>query len=114
MIVVIFELEPMAGREQEYFDLAAELRPLLDEIDGFISIERFESLTTCGKFLSLSFWRDDDAVMRWRNLREHRAAQTRGRTQILNKYRLRVARVDRDYSLEDRSEVPADSFVFHS
>ena len=114
MIAVIFELEPVAGREQEYFDLAADLRPLLDDIDGFISIERFESLTTSGKYLSLSFWRDDDAVTQWRNLSEHRKAQAKGREHILSHYRLRVATVNRDYSLVERSNVPTDSLVFHS
>jgi len=114
MIAVIFELEPAIGREQEYFDLASDLRPLLDDIDGFISIERFESLTTSGKYLSLSFWRDDDAVLQWRNLSEHRAAQTKGRKHILSHYRLRVASVARDYSLADRSDVPTDSLAFHS
>ena len=75
MIAVIFEVWPVEGRAKEYFDLAAELRPLLEKIDGFISIERFESLATRGKYLSLSFWRDEEAIRAWRNLAEHRVAQ---------------------------------------
>ncbi len=113
MIAVIFELEPKPGRRQAYFDLAAALRPQLEEIDGFLSIERFESLQQPGKFLSLSFFRDEGAVAAWRNTMEHRAAQARGRAEIFANYRLRVAAVLRDYGLERREEAPADSRVRH-
>ena len=91
MIAVIFEVWPGEGQRDDYLDLAAELRPLLNEIDGFISIERFESLTEPGKVLSLSFWRDEQAVEQWRNLEQHRAAQSEGRNGIFSDYRLRVA-----------------------
>ena len=113
MIAVIFEVWPQDARRKDYFDLAAELRPLLSEIDGFISVERFESLSEPGKLLSLSFWRDDAAVRAWRNLDAHRAAQTRGRGEIFADYRLRVAHVLRDYSLSERAEAPADSREVH-
>jgi len=113
MIAVIFELTPAGGHRQEYLDIAAQLRPLLDGIDGFISIERFESLTTPGKILSLSFWRDEDAVAQWRNIERHRIAQARGRATVFDDYRLRVASVIRDYGMHEREQAPADSRLFH-
>lgn len=113
MIAVIFEVWPAEGAFQEYLDIAADLRPLLDEIDGFISIERFESLTEPGKILSLSFWRDEEAVAAWRNLEPHRAAQTAGRDHVFADYRLRVAQVLRDYGMESRLDAPADSRELH-
>ena len=106
MIAVIFEATPRPDQNQTYFDLAADLRPLLEQIDGFVSIERFESLTTPGKVLSLSFWRDEAAVTQWRELQQHRAAQARGRAAVFENYRLRVAEVLRDYGLRDREEAP--------
>lgn len=108
MIAVIFEVEPREGHRDEYLDIAASLRPRLDDIDGFISIERFASLTRPGKILSLSFWRDEAAVKAWRMQAEHRRAQARGRAGIFDHYRLRVAEVSRDYGLNDRVQVPAD------
>ena len=113
MIAVIFELTPADGHRQEYLDIAAQLRPLLDGIDGFISIERFESLTAPGKILSLSFWRDEDAVAHWRNMEWHRIAQARGRSTVFDDYRLRVARVSRDYGMHEREQAPPDSRLFH-
>jgi heme-degrading monooxygenase HmoA len=109
VIAVIFEVEPRDGRRADYLGVAAELRPLLDGIDGFVSIERFESLTTPGKILSLSFWRDEQAVAAWRNLGEHRAAQAKGRDDIFRDYRLRIASVIRDYGMTARDEAPEDS-----
>jgi heme-degrading monooxygenase HmoA len=113
MIAVIFEVRPREGRRQEYLDIAAALRPALAEIDGFVSIERFESLTEPGKILSLSFWRDEAAVAAWRRLEAHRAAQRAGRSHVFEDYRLRVAAVLRDYGLDDRAEAPADSREVH-
>ena len=113
MIAVIFELHPAPGRTTEYFELAAALRPDLEKIDGFISIERFESVTSRGKYLSLSFWRDEAAVRAWRNLEGHRAAQFRGRGGVFADYRLRVATVIRDYGMAVRDEAPADSRDAH-
>ena len=107
MIAVIFEVWP--AERGAYLDIAAQLAPLLEEIDGFISIERFESLAEPGKLLSLSFWRDEEAIARWRNLEAHRAAQARGRGGVLRDYRLRVAEVSRDYGLADRAQAPDDS-----
>lgn len=107
MIAVIFEGSAAEGRQGDYLDAAATLRPLLAGLDGFISIERFESLTTPGKLLSLSFWRDEAAVAAWRENARHRAAQTAGRTGIFSGYRLRVAAVIRDYGLDDRDQAPA-------
>ena len=109
MIAVIFEVWPGAERRNEYFDLAAALRPKLERIDGFISIERFESLTEPGKILSLSFWRDDDAVARWRRHAEHRDAQMAGRGGVFRDYRLRVATVLRDYGMHSREDAPPDA-----
>ncbi|HXZ92628.1 MAG TPA: antibiotic biosynthesis monooxygenase [Burkholderiales bacterium] len=113
MIAVIFELTPAPGRKQEYLDLAAALVPELERADGFISIERFESITRPGNFVSLSFWRDEEAVRKWRNLEQHRAAQAKGRAGIFAGYRLRVAAVLRDYGREARAEAPADSLAAH-
>ena len=113
MIAIIFEVWPADGRRQEYLDLAASLRPLLEEIDGFISIERFESLAEPGKILSLSFFRDEQAVAEWRALEAHRKAQARGRAAVFKNYRLRVAGVIRDYGMFDRDQVPVDSRTVH-
>ena len=113
MIAVIFEVWPTDGRAGEYFDLAASLKADLERIDGFISIERFESLTTKGKYLSLSFWRDEEAVRAWRNLQAHRRAQAKGRGGVFADYRLRVASVVRDYGLKERAEAPRDSSAVH-
>ena len=109
MIAVIFEVKPHPDARQRYLDLAAELRPLLDGIDGFLSIERFESLTEPGKILSLSFWRDEAAVAAWRALPPHRAAQAEGRAEVFEDYRLRIAEVVRDYGLTARVQAPPDS-----
>ena len=111
MIAVIFEVWPIAEHRQTYLDLAAELRTELEQIDGFISVERFESLTENGKMLSLSFWRDEEAVTEWRNHSEHRAAQAAARAGIFSDYRLRVAGVDRDYGMHERVQAPGDSVI---
>ncbi|NOJ93245.1 antibiotic biosynthesis monooxygenase [Corallococcus sp. CA049B] len=113
MIAVIFEVRAHESHRQRYLDLAAELRPLLADIDGFISIERFQSLSEPGKLLSLSYWRDEAAVAEWRRLEAHREAQREGRGGVFSDYRLRVAHVVRDYGLTDRAAVPADSRTVH-
>ncbi len=113
MMAVIFEVWPAEGRAPEYFSIAAQLKADLEKIDGFVSIERFESLTMKGKFLSLSFWRDEEAIRRWRNLEGHRAAQAKGRGGIFADYRLRVASVVRDYGMGERGEAPEDSRAVH-
>lgn len=113
MIAVIFEFQAAEGRTPEYFDIAGALRKELDTMDGFISIERFESVTQPGKFVSLSFWRDEDAVRAWRNLASHRNAQAKGRSGVFADYRLRVASVIRDYGLLERDEAPRDSRNAH-
>jgi heme-degrading monooxygenase HmoA len=109
MIAVIFEVWPAEGRKQTYLDIAANLKPELERIDGFISIERFQSLTDETKLLSLSFWRNEEAVKAWRNVEHHRQAQAAGRSGVLRDYRLRVAAVIRDYGMTERVEAPADS-----
>jgi heme-degrading monooxygenase HmoA len=113
MIAVIFEVFPANGKVQEYLDIAAELKPLLQNIDGFISIERFSSLVEDGKILSLSFWRDEKAIEQWRNLEAHRLAQKKGRDGVLTDYRLRVASVSRDYGMGGREQAPSDSRLIH-
>ncbi|HYX63808.1 MAG TPA: antibiotic biosynthesis monooxygenase [Burkholderiales bacterium] len=113
MIAVIFELVPAEGRFAEYQRLAEELAAELKDRDGFLSIERFESISRPGHFVSLSFWRDEEAVRRWRNLESHRAAQKKGRAGIFRSYRLRVAQVLRDYTMDERAEAPADSAKVH-
>ena len=106
MFAVIFEVEPEQRYRQEYFDLAARLRPELEKIDGFVSIERFQSLTDPGKILSLSFWRDEAAIRRWREHQQHQEAQLAGRAHVFRDYRLRVAAVVRDYGMHERAEAP--------
>ena len=113
MIAVIFEVEPRAGHQEAYLEIAAGLRPTLEKMDGFISIERFESLVNPGKILSLSFWRDEEAVAGWRNVEAHRQAQAAGRGEHFRDYRLRIAGVIRDYGLNDRDQAPADSRDAH-
>lgn len=113
MMAVIFEVEPAPGHRGAYLESAAALRPLLDQMDGFVSIERFQSLTEPGRLLSLSFWRDEEAVARWRQLEAHRGAQQAGRGSIFAGYRLRVAQVVRDYGLHERDQAPADSRALH-
>ncbi len=113
MIAVIFEVRPADGRKEHYLDIAAGLRPLLEQVDGFISVERFQSLTDPGKLLSLSFFRDEAALQQWRNLSAHRSAQARGRAGIFDDYRLRIAGVIRDYGLHDREQAPPDSRTAH-
>lgn len=113
MIAVIFEVLPHVEHKQAYLDIAADLKPLLADMDGFISIERFQSLSDPHKILSLSFWRDEEAVKNWRNVESHRAAQSIGRGTIFSDYRLRIAAVIRDYGLTDRDQAPVDSRTVH-
>ncbi|HTO47633.1 MAG TPA: antibiotic biosynthesis monooxygenase [Burkholderiales bacterium] len=113
MIAVIFEFTPAEGRFPEYMKLVDTLRADLAQADGFISLERFESITTPGKFVSLQFWRDEAAVSKWRNLQKHREAQKQGRGGIFAAYRLRIASVIRDYEMEKRDEAPRDSVEVH-
>lgn len=114
MIAVIFEVWPKAEHKQEYLDIVASLRPLLEQVDGFISIERFQSLSQPGKLLSLSFFRDEAAIAQWRQLEAHRAAQSAGRGAIFDDYRLRIAGVVRDYGMNERAQAPADSRTHHA
>lgn len=113
MIAVIFEVRPSAAGRPRYLELAAALLPELERIDGFISIERFQSLAEPERLLSLSFWRDEAAVQAWRRLETHRAAQTEGRAGVFADYRLRVATVLRDYGLQQREQAPPDSRQRH-
>ncbi|QJQ06547.1 antibiotic biosynthesis monooxygenase [Undibacterium piscinae] len=113
MIAVIFEVLPHAASRQAYLDIAAALSPVLKEMDGFISIERFQSLSDPQKILSLSFWRDEAAVAGWRKREAHRAAQSQGRNVVFQDYRLRIAGVIRDYGMTEREQAPADSRSVH-
>ncbi len=114
MIAVIFEVTPAEGRRDHYLAHAARLRDDLAKVDGFVSVERFQSLTDPDKMLSLSFWRDEAAVAEWRNQGRHRATQAAGRDGIFSDYRLRVASVIRDYGMtERRDQAPEDSRAAH-
>jgi heme-degrading monooxygenase HmoA len=113
MIAVIFEVWPADGQKQHYLDLAAALRADLNTVEGFMSVERFQSLSDPGKILSLSFFTDEEAVRRWRNRPQHRATQAEGRSGVFSDYRLRVAAVSRDYGLNERDEAPPDSLDAH-
>ncbi|MDP4264570.1 MAG: antibiotic biosynthesis monooxygenase [Bacteroidota bacterium] len=112
-IAVIFEVIPADGHKDEYLDIALSLKPELEKIKGFISIERFQSIYHPGKILSLSFWEDEEAIREWRNLEVHRNAQSKGREHIFKDYHLKIAQVVRDYGMFDRKEVPADSKFYH-
>lgn len=114
MIAVIFEVTPAAGKKDEYFTIAAALKPVLEKVEGFISIERFQSINDPEKVLSLSFWKDEESIKQWRNTEMHRLAQSKGRESIFKDYRLRIADVSRDYGMLDRKEAPADSKLFHT
>lgn len=114
MIAVIFEVLPGPTHKSQYLDIAANLKPQLEAIDGFISVERFQSLANPEKILSLSFFRDEQAVMAWRRTDSHRSAQSLGRAAIFQDYRLRIAHVVRDYGLNDRDQAPSDSRRWHS
>ncbi|NQY59831.1 antibiotic biosynthesis monooxygenase [Cognatishimia sp.] len=114
MIAVIFEVEIAEGRQDDYLEIAADLRPVLEQVDGFVSVERFQSLSAPKKLLSLSYWRDEEAVKAWRALSKHRDAQAKGRAGVFEGYRLKVASVLRDYGMEDRAQAPADSQAVHS
>jgi heme-degrading monooxygenase HmoA len=109
VIAVIFEVAPRAGMRDRYLGIAARLRPLLDGVDGFVSIERFESLASPGKLLSLSFWRDEAAIAAWRNMAPHRCAQAAGRAEVFHDYRLRIAGLVRDYGIFEREQAPMDA-----
>jgi heme-degrading monooxygenase HmoA len=113
MIAVIFEAFPTAGQWEHYLDLAARLRPELSTIEGFISIERFQSITHPEKVLSLSFWKDEASIRQWRNVELHRMAQAEGRKSVFADYRLRIAEVQRDYGMTDRTQAPDDSKSIH-
>jgi heme-degrading monooxygenase HmoA len=113
MIAVIFEFTPAEGRFSDYMALVETLKADLAKAEGFISLERFESITTPGKFVSLQFWRDDDCVRKWRNLQRHREAQKKGRAGIFKSYRLRIASVVRDYEMDKRAQAPKDSIEVH-
>ncbi len=114
MTAVILEVGPAPGQRDAYLNLAARLKPLLEQVDGFISVERFQSITNPDKMLSLSFFRDEDAVKAWRNLEQHRSAQHFGREHAFADYRLRIAHVVRDYGLTERDQAPADSRAEHT
>jgi heme-degrading monooxygenase HmoA len=113
LIAVIFEFTPAEGRFSDYMDIVGTLRADLEKAEGFISLERFESITTPGKFVSLQFWRDEEAVRKWRNLQRHREAQAKGRAGIFQSYRLRIASVLRDYTMDERAQAPGDSREVH-
>jgi heme-degrading monooxygenase HmoA len=113
MIAVIFEFTPAEGRFPDYMAIVDTLREDLAQAEGFISLERFESITTRGKFLSLQFWRDEECVRKWRNLQKHREAQKKGRATIFKGYRLRIASVIRDYEMDKRDQAPKDSIAIH-
>lgn len=113
MIAVIFEVLPHPDRKADYLDIAAAMKPMVTEVEGFISVERFQSLTNPDKLLSLSFFEDEAAVARWRKLAAHRSAQSKGRSGIFTDYHLRIAHVIRDYGMFDRAEAPKDSREAH-
>lgn len=113
MIAVIFEVHPDPNHKDEYLSIAADMRPMVEDVEGFISVERFQSLTDPDKLLSVSFFENEEAVARWRTLSAHRGAQRKGRKGIFKDYRLRVAEVTRDYGMRERAQAPKDSTAAH-
>ena len=113
MVAVIFEFTPAEGRFPDYMRLVEGLREDLARAEGFLSLERFESMTNKGKFVSLQFWRDEECVRKWRTLQKHREAQKQGRASIFASYRLRIAQVSRDYTMDERAQAPRDSVEVH-
>jgi heme-degrading monooxygenase HmoA len=113
MVAVIFEVYPKLDSKQEYLDIAVELKPLLSEIDGFISVERYVSLQDENKILSLSFWKNEESILQWRNLEIHRKGQAKGVSHIFSDYRIRVGGIIRDYGMDNRNEAPIDSDTRH-
>ena len=113
MIAVIFEAIPHTDQKDEYLKIAEALRPTLEKIEGFISIERFQSFNDPEKVLSLSFWKDEESIKQWRSVEMHRWAQSKGRESIFKDYHLRIADVSRDYGMFDRKEAPVDSKKVH-
>ncbi|HUK05959.1 MAG TPA: antibiotic biosynthesis monooxygenase [Burkholderiales bacterium] len=113
MIAVIFEFTPVQGKFPDYMALVETLKPELAKAEGFLSLERFESITAPGKFVSLQFWKDEESVRKWRNVQKHREAQQKGRGGIFASYRLRIAGVIRDYAMDARAQAPADSVAIH-
>jgi heme-degrading monooxygenase HmoA len=113
VIAVIFEFTPAPGRFPDYMALVAQLKPELEKAEGFVSLERFESITTPGKYVSLQYWKDEESVRKWRNLQKHREAQKQGRGGIFASYRLRIAGVTRDYTMDERAQAPSDSVAAH-
>ena len=113
MIAIIFEVFPKKGKVEEYLDIAARMRPMVENVEGFISVERFRSISNPDKLLSISYFVDEAAVARWRNLSEHRTAQSKGRSDIFDDYRIKVLSVIRDYGMDDREQAPTDSLKFH-
>ena len=114
MVAVIFEVLPKKEKWEQYLDLAAALKTELEKIEGFLSVERFQSISDPAKILSLSFWQDEESVREWRNKAAHRDAQNEGRNSIFEHYRLRIANVVRDYGMHDRVQAPTDSKIIHS
>jgi len=108
MFAVIFEVKPTTAGKDEYLKIAANLRMFLEGREGFLSIKRFQSLVEEGKILSLSFWTNESAIKKWRNVMEHRLAQQKGKEALFHSYRIRVAEVVRDYTESDRNEAPED------
>lgn len=113
MIVVVFEAIPAPGKWDGYLDIAASLKPELSKIEGFVSIERFRSISHPEKVLSLSFWKDEESVAKWRNVELHRIAQQAGRKTVFDDYRLRIGSILRDYGMNERAQAPHDSQLIH-
>jgi heme-degrading monooxygenase HmoA len=101
MFAVIFEVEPRKGQFDRYLEIARLLRPELERIDGFIDNERFASQRFAGRVLSLSTWRDEKAVIRWRTLAIHHRMQEMGRFEVFTHYHLRVAEIATDTHVPD-------------
>ena len=111
MFVVMFEVQPKAERWNDYLDTARLLRPELERIDGFLDNERFKSERTEGRVLSLSTWRDEKALVRWRTQATHHTlGQTRGRFEIFADYHLRVGEVSADSAAPSGAEMVGQRF----
>ena len=98
MIIVVFEFNVNKGREKDYFLEVEKLQTEIQNAEGFIGVDRFESNNTKGYYVSVSSWKDEQSVNKWHKNSKHAIAQNLGKKEIFKSFRIRVAKFFRDYS----------------